>query len=105
MVARKDAGNTTLARKGVVDECDQSRLNLFDIQIQLSTSSTFSLAFLGTAAHWLVARFGAISGGWVLVACNSFQMFAVREFLLDHLLTLEESQVSEQVAVHGEGSH
>jgi len=76
---------------GVVYASDRSRPNFVDVQIQLLTSSTSSLALPGTAAHWLVAKFGTISGGWVLVARNPFRMFAVRELLLDHLLTLEGS--------------
>lgn len=51
---------------GVIYTCDRSWPNLVDAQVQLPTSSAFSLALPGTAAHLLVAKFGAINGGWVL---------------------------------------
>jgi len=89
----------------VVYACDWSRQNLADTQVQLLTSSASSLAPPGTAAHRFVTEFGAISVGQVLVACGSFRVFTVRELLLDHLLTLDGSQVLEQVAVYGESSH
>jgi len=95
-VARLSAKMLTIKRSlmrvlGVVYACDRSRPNLVDAQFQLLISSAFPLALPGTVAHWLVAKFGAISGGRVLVACNSFRMFVVRELLLDHLLTLDGS--------------
>jgi len=104
--AKMLAAQHTLARvPGVVYTRDRSRPTLVDVQIQLLTSSAFSYALPGTAAHWLIAEFGAINGGRALVARNSFRMFTVRELLLDHPLTLDEFQVLEQVAVHDESSH
>ena len=87
---------------GVIYTCDRSWPNLVDAQVQLPTSSAFSLALPGTATHRLVAKFGAISGGRVLVTWNSFRMFTVRELFLDHLLTLDGSQVLKQIAVRDE---
>ena len=86
----------TLARVfGVVYACYRSRPNLIDVQVQFLASPASSLAFPGTAAHRFVTELGAISERRVLMASNSFRVFAVRELLLNHLLTLDGSQVLE----------
>jgi hypothetical protein len=96
----------TLARVlSVVYACNGSGLIFFDVQIQFLTLPTFPLALPRTAAHRLITELGAVNGGRVLVTGNSFRMFAVRELLLDHLLTINGFQVLEQVAVHDESSH
>jgi len=95
----------TLARVlGVIYAGDRSRRNPFGVQIQLLTLPTFSLALRGAAAHRLVAQFGARNGGRVPVASSSFRMFAVWKLLQDLFLTLDGSQVFEQVAAHSESS-
>ena len=74
---------------GVIHAFDQSRPNLVNVQIQLLTPPTSSLALLGTAAHRLVTQFGANGRGWIFMASNLFRVFAVRELLQDLLLTLD----------------
>ena len=96
----------TLARVlGVICACDRSRPTLVDVQVQLLTLTTFPLALAGTATHRFVTKLGASYPCWVLVASNLFRMFAEWELLLDHLLTLDGSQVLEQVALYDKNSH
>ena len=89
---------------GVVYAIDWPRTDLVDVQVQLLTFPTPVVAPLRTAAHWLVTQFRAGGGGWVPVASNLFRMFAVRELLQDHFLTLDRLQVLEQVAKNDESS-
>jgi hypothetical protein len=56
----------------VVNESDWSQPNLGRVQIQLLTIPAASLAFLGTAGHWLITQFVANSGSGVLEARNLF---------------------------------
>lgn len=62
---------------GVIYTRNRPRPNCVDIQVQLLTLPTSSLALPGTAAHRFVAKFGASGGGWVLVASHLFRMLAV----------------------------
>ena len=82
----------------VFNAFDWSRSNLIDVQVQLLTLSTSSLALFGTAVHRSVTWFGTDDGGRVLMANNRFRMFAVWQILLDHFVTLYGRQVLEQVA-------
>jgi len=84
---------------------DWSRPNLVDVQIPLLTFPTSSLALLGTTTHRFITQFRAIGGAWVLVTSNLLRMFAVRELLQDHLLTLYGLQVLEQVAESDKSSY
>ena len=89
----------------VFNAFDWSRSNLIDVQVQLLTLSTSSLALFGTAVHRSVTWFGTDDGGRVLMANNRFRMFAVWQILLDHFVTLYGRQVLEQVAGRGESSY
>lgn len=108
-MARTSAKVLTIQRAlarvlGVVYAIDWPRTDLVDVQVQLLTFPTPVVAPLRTAAHWLVTQFRAGGGGWVPVASNLFRMFAVRELLQDHFLTLDRLQVLEQVAKNDESS-
>lgn len=93
----------TLARVfGVVYACYLPRPSLVDVQVSLLTLPTFSLALLGTAAHWLIAQFGASGGGWVLVTSNLFRVFAIRKLLQDLFLAPNGLQIFELMTKSGE---
>lgn len=95
----------TLARVFcVVYACYLLRPSLVDVQVSLLALPTFSLALLGTAAHWLIAQFGTGGGGWVLVTRNLFRVFAKRKLLQDLFLAPDGLQIFELMTTRGESS-